>query len=148
MEMAPVHQQVSAGGVAFRKNDGHVEVVLISVGEARRWQLPKGLINPGEVAEQAALREVREEAGIQAELISPLEVIDYWYYGGHGEKRRKYHKYVHFYLMRYCSGDPADHDHEVNEARWWEIGSAHAALTFDSEKRVIQKAREALQRGV
>ncbi len=148
MQSVPVHDQVSAGGVAFRKNDGQVEIILISVGEARRWQLPKGLINPGEVAEQAALREVREEGGVDAEIISPLEVIEYWYYGGQGERRRRYHKYVHFYLMRYCSGDPIDHDHEVNEARWWEIENAYRALTFPSEKRVVQKALELLERGV
>jgi ADP-ribose pyrophosphatase YjhB (NUDIX family) len=148
MQSVPVHDQVSAGGVAFRKNDGQVEIILISVGEARRWQLPKGLINPGEVAEQAALREVREEGGVDAEIISPLEVIEYWYYGGQGVRRRRYHKYVHFYLMRYCSGDPLDHDHEVNEARWWEIENAYRALTFPSEKRVVQKALELLERGV
>ena len=148
MQTAPVLNQVSAGGVAYRKNDGHIEVVLISVGDTRRWQLPKGLIDPGEVAEQAALREVREEAGVNAELLTPIDVIDYWYVGGQGEKRRRFHKYVHFYLMRYTSGDPSDHDHEVNEARWWEINQAYKLLTFDSEKRVMQKALELLEGGV
>lgn len=145
MHMSPTQRQVSAGGVAFRQNEGQIEVALISVGVTRRWQLPKGMINPDETPEVAAQREVREEAGIDTELIAPLEMIEFWYYGGLGAQRTRFHKFVHFYLMRYCSGDPADHDHEVNEARWVEISRALRMLAFDGERRVVSRAHEMLQ---
>jgi len=70
-------KQVSAGGAAFREIDGKFEVALVLMIPEMRWQLPKGIIDPGETPEQAALREVREEAGIECELIEPIETIEY-----------------------------------------------------------------------
>jgi len=146
MMSIPTRTQISAGGVAFRKTEGHVDVALISVGLQARWQLPKGMINPGETSEEAALREVREEAGIETELLAPIDKIEYFYYSTDISGRRiRFHKFVQFYLMRYCSGDPKDHDHEVNEACWTEIEEAYNLLRFDSEKRVIERARELIQ---
>jgi 8-oxo-dGTP pyrophosphatase MutT (NUDIX family) len=72
--------QVSAGGVVFRRRGRLTEVVLISVGEQNRWQLPKGLVDAGESPEDAALREAREETGLDAELVAPIEKIEYWYF--------------------------------------------------------------------
>lgn len=132
--------QTSAGGVAFRRIEGRTEVALISVGSTRRWQLPKGMVDPGEQLEQTALREVHEEAGIETQLLAPIETIDYWYTSAKGEKRTSRHKFVHYYLLRYLSGDPHDHDDEVNEACWVEIGQAYKQLTFDNEKNVVMKA--------
>jgi 8-oxo-dGTP pyrophosphatase MutT (NUDIX family) len=139
--------QVSAGGVAFRQEGGRVEVVLISVGEDRRWQLPKGLVNRGETPEQAALREVREEAGIETELVDFLDKIEYWYFAKRGGSRVRFHKFVHFFLLRYLSGDVNDHDQEVNEARWLEIDQAIETLTFEDEQELVRKARETLKKG-
>lgn len=148
MQTPITKQQVSAGGVAFRKIGDQVEVALISVGDVRRWQLPKGLIDRDETPELAAQREVREEAGITTELVAPLEVIEYWFVAGKGVRRTRIHKFVHFFLMHFCSGDPSDHDHEVNEARWVEIRQAQQWLAFDGEKRVLAKAFEIIQNGV
>ena len=135
-------EQVSAGGVVFRQRGSLVEVALISVGGERRWQLPKGLVDAGETPEAAALREVREETGLSAEIVSPLEAVEYWYFSkGTAEPRVRFHKLVHFFLMRYESGDVADHDAEVNEARWVEIGEAAGALTFKTERKVLEQAR-------
>ena len=141
-------EQVSAGGVAFRRAGGSVEVALISVGERARWQLPKGLVGRGEPPESAALREVREEAGVECELLALIDTAEYWYYGGArygGGGRVRFHKFVHFYLLRYLSGDVADHDSEVNEARWFEIGDALAALAFKSERQIAERARELIE---
>ena len=142
MEKLPTQNHVSSGGVAFRRVDGRVEVALISVGSEPRWQLPKGMIDPGETVEMAALREVREEAGIDTENLGLLDTIEYWFNAGKGPQRTRVHKQVHFYLLKYASGDPADHDHEVNEARWVEINKAAEILTFDSEKEVLRQAWE------
>ncbi len=136
--------QISAGGVAYRHEKGSVEIALISVGKPARWQLPKGIIDDGETSEQAALREVREEAGIETDLEELIDKIEYWYVAGRGGERIRYHKFVYFYLLRYLSGDTADHDHEVNEARWVEINDAIEMLAFKSERSVVEKARDLL----
>ena len=136
--------QVSAGGVVFRRRGGSVEVALISVGERGRWQLPKGLVGRGETPEETALREVREETGLSAELIAPLEKIEYWYFSNERGARVRYHKFVHFYLMRYTSGSTDDHDSEVNEARWFDLRDAQTALAFKGERQVLERAEEVI----
>jgi 8-oxo-dGTP pyrophosphatase MutT (NUDIX family) len=142
---AATESQVSAGGVIFRQHAGHLEVALISVDQPPRWQLPKGLVRKGEPVEAAALREVREETGLTSEVVESLDTIEYWYYGGGGHGQRvRFHKHVHFYLLRYLSGDVADHDTEVNESRWFEIGKAAQQLAFASEQKVVRKAIEKL----
>jgi len=139
---APVKEQVSAGGVVFRGPTGSVEVVIVSVGGQNRWQLPKGLVEKGENPEITAVREAREEAGVDSEVVQPIETIEYWYVGLDNGVRVRFHKRVHFYLLRYLSGDTGDHDWEVNEARWVPIEEATTQLTFDNERRVMEKARE------
>jgi 8-oxo-dGTP pyrophosphatase MutT (NUDIX family) len=137
-------RQVSAGGVAYRQQGATVEIALISVGEKGRWQLPKGLVGRDEAPEAAALREVREEAGIETELIQLIDTVEYWYYGQRRGERIRYHKFVHFYLLRYLAGDVQDHDHEVNEARWVPIEQARTMLAFASEKRIVDQAKALL----
>jgi 8-oxo-dGTP pyrophosphatase MutT (NUDIX family) len=137
--------QVSAGGVVFRRRGRRVEVALISVGERNRWQLPKGLVGARETPEAAALREVREETGLDAELVSPIEKIEYWYFSNERGARVRFHKFVHFYLLRYESGSVEDHDDEVNEARWIEIGEAIDALAFKTERSIVERAREMIE---
>jgi 8-oxo-dGTP pyrophosphatase MutT (NUDIX family) len=138
----PTRLQISAGGVAFRKKGDQLEVVLISVGEPSRWQLPKGLVDKGESTEEAALREVREEAGIDSETIELIDRIEYWYYWKEDGQRVRYHKFVYFYLLRYKSGDTSDHDHEVLDARWVDIADAINLIAFDSERKIVEKAKE------
>lgn len=133
--------QVSAGGVVFRRREGQTEIALISVGDPPRWQLPKGLVDAGEAPEVAALREVREEAGVEAELIAPIDRIEYWYIATEHGQRIRYHKFVHFYLLVYRSGEVSDHDYEVHEARWVGLDAALQMLAFASEKQVVERAR-------
>ncbi|HEV7843707.1 MAG TPA: NUDIX domain-containing protein [Pyrinomonadaceae bacterium] len=138
-------KQVSAGGVAFRKRGAKIYVALISVGNEPRWQLPKGLIGKNEPIETAAMREVREETGLETELVGPVDTVEYWYFSGSGGSRVRFHKFVHFFLLRYKSGKTSDHDHEVNEARWVEISRAEAMLAFASEKKIVARAREMIE---
>jgi 8-oxo-dGTP pyrophosphatase MutT (NUDIX family) len=141
----PTKLQISAGGVAFRRRGGQTTVALVSVGEQARWQLPKGLVDKNESTEAAAIREVREEAGVETEMIAPIEKVEYWYYWKEDDGARvRYHKFVYFFLLRYKSGDVNSHDDEVNEARWVDLDEAAEMLAFASEKKIMERAREML----
>ena len=140
-------EQTSAGGVVYRRRGGRAEVALISVGEQARWQLPKGLVGRGETPEEAALREVEEETGLACEVVAELERVEYWYFSKGGARRVRFHKFVHFYLMRYVSGDVSGHDDEVNEARWVGLEEAEAMLAFKGERKALAEAREMLASG-
>lgn len=141
----PVKRAVSAGGVVFRPANGDWEVVLVGVG-AGRWTIPKGLIEPDETEEQAALREVREESGLAAEIVAKLGEIDYWFHWKPESVR--YHKFVHFYLMRHTGGSTGDHDAEVEDVRWFPLKEAEKRVAYDTEAQMLAKAREVLAAGV
>jgi|SRR2546423_9894209 len=141
----PIRDQTSAGGVVFRGEGDRIEVVIVSVGGQHRWQLPKGLVDKGENPELTAVREAREEGGVASEVVEPIETIEYWYAGLDNGIRVRFHKRVHFYLLRYLSGDTKDHDWEVNEARWVPIEDAASQLAFDNERRVMERARELIR---
>lgn len=137
----------SAGGVVYRHGAAGLEVALIRVGEPGRWQLPKGLIDPGETPERAAVRECREEAGVDGEIERPLGEVEYWYVRTEGAGRVRVHKRVTFFLLRWTGGDVADHDDEVTEAAWAPIAEAPARLAFEAERDVVRRAAAALAAG-
>jgi 8-oxo-dGTP pyrophosphatase MutT (NUDIX family) len=137
----PIVRQVSAGGVVYRRAAGGLEVALIRVGPKQRWQLPKGIVDEGEEPERTAVREVREEAGVEARIVAPLDVIEYWYVGTERNNGRvRFHKFVHLFLLEYEHGEVADHDHEVNEARWVSLTEAETMLSFESERKAMKQA--------
>ena len=137
--------EVSAGGVVFRLRDGGgFDIVLIRTHEGR-WQLPKGWVEDGEAMEQTAVREVREEAGVEAQPVGPLGTIEYWYTSTYDPEPVRVHKHVHFFLLRYLGGSTDDHDDEVTEARWSEIAEAERMLAFKDEKRMVALARQSLE---
>jgi 8-oxo-dGTP pyrophosphatase MutT (NUDIX family) len=138
--IVPTLDQVSAGGVVYRGSGADAEFVIVRVVPERRWQLPKGLIDEGETFEQAALREVREESGMTAEIVGKIETIEYWFTADWDNSRRRIHKFVHFYLMRHVDGDGSDHDNEVDEVRWVTLDEAIGTLKFPDERDVVRKA--------
>ena len=144
----PTLDQVSAGGVAFRWKGSDLEIAIVSVKPSLRWQLPKGIVDAGETPKEAAVREVKEEAGVETDLISLIETIEYWYRSVRSGRPVRYHKYVHFYLLEYRSGDLANHDHEIEEARWVNFDEALEMLEFKSEREVVEKAREMVEEKV
>jgi len=140
--------QVSAGGVAFHWKGSEPEITIVSTKPKLRWQLPKGMVDPGETPEITAVREVREEAGIETDLLSLIETIEYWYRSTKYGKPVRFHKFVHFYLLEYVSGDVANHDHEVEESRWVSFEEAIDMLAFKSEREVVEKAREMIAKSL
>jgi 8-oxo-dGTP pyrophosphatase MutT (NUDIX family) len=131
----------SAGGVVVR---GEQTLVIVPVRRAadgsRVLGLPKGHIDPGETPLQAAVREVREETGVEAEPVRELGEVRYWY----RRDGRTVPKSVVFYLLRYRSGDTGDHDEEVEEVRWMALAEACTALTYEGEREMVRCALAAL----
>ena len=132
---------MSAGGVVFRRGATGIEVAIIRPRGTDRWQLPKGIVDAGESPQETARREVREEAGVDGDVVAPVEEIQYWYVGtDYDGVRVRFHKSVHFFLIAFRSGDVSDHDHEVAEARWVPIDEATRLLAFKNERAVVEKA--------
>jgi 8-oxo-dGTP pyrophosphatase MutT (NUDIX family) len=127
----------SAGGVVVR---GEEAIVIVPTRRGAQGQrvlgLPKGHVDPGETPEQAALREVREEAGVEADLLGKLGDVRYFYQRG----GRRILKQVTFFLLAYRSGSPEDHDDEVEEARWMPLAEAARALSYDGEREMAARA--------
>jgi 8-oxo-dGTP pyrophosphatase MutT (NUDIX family) len=126
-------RETSYGGVVLRGND---VLVITPAGKRRVTALPKGGAGPGESGEETARREVREETGVNATVREPLGDVNY------GDRRggRRVYKTVHFYVFDYVSGSTADHDHEVEDARWIPLAEARTLLSYPGERALIERA--------
>ena len=131
-------REVSYGGVVVR---GDEMVVIVPRGRRRVLGLPKGGPMEGETPEQTAAREVREETGITARVRERLGQVDYTYRRG----GRNIAKTVHFYLCLFEAGDTADHDHEVDDARWMPLRDARRRLSYPGERAMVERALSVLR---
>jgi 8-oxo-dGTP pyrophosphatase MutT (NUDIX family) len=140
----PTRREVSAGGVVYRREDGDLEV-LLAARRTRRgdlaWGLAKGGIEPEESIEDAAVREVREETGIEAVIEDSLGETRYFYIWDDVRVR----KVVHFFLMRAVGGDTQDHDDEMEDVRWFPLARALKRAAYKGEREVLSRAAERLR---
>ena len=141
-----MRREFSAGGVLVRRLDGRWMVAAIRPGgrPEGHWALPKGRIDEGERGEATALREVAEETGAHGRSLGKLGDVRYWF-NWDGER---VFKVVSFFLVRYEGGRlddlPAEHRHEVAEARWLPLDEAPTLLAYRGEREMVEKARARL----
>jgi 8-oxo-dGTP pyrophosphatase MutT (NUDIX family) len=129
-------REFSAGGVTVRNFRGRPFVAAVRVKNGTVLALPKGQIDKGERAVEAAAREVREEAGVTGELVEKLGDVRYWYQRS-GERVLKV---VSFFLFRYRSGSVRDHDYEVDSAEWVPLEDAPRLLAYKGEREMAAAA--------
>jgi len=135
-------REFSAGGVVARGDE-----CIVIVPRKRSQQgdlvlgLPKGHPDGPEAPEEAAAREVREETGVEAELVEALGEVEYWYQ----RRGRPIHKRVRFFLFRYLGGTTEDHDEEILEARWIPLAEAAEKLTYSGEREMVARALSRLR---
>ena len=131
--------ETSYGGVVLRGD----ELLVITPAGKRVTGLPKGGPVRGESPEETAVREVREETGINAKVRERLGDVRYWY----RRDGRKVHKTVTFFLCDFVEGSTDDHDHEVDEARWIPLADARDVLSYSGERALVSAALSKLSSG-
>jgi 8-oxo-dGTP pyrophosphatase MutT (NUDIX family) len=148
MKKAKIKREYSAGGIVYKKEDGKIGWLIVQPSaedqpwRQGRWQLPKGWIDEGETGQKAAIREVKEEGGVEAEVIEKIDRINIFFYD---ENKQKVVKNIVFFLMKYQKGSEKDHDSETKEVVWLPYQKAHQRLTFKSEKKILEKAKKILE---
>ncbi|MGX7682071.1 NUDIX hydrolase [Jatrophihabitans sp. DSM 45814] len=140
----PRFDETSAGGLVVDLS-GTVPYGALIGRTSRRgqllWSLPKGHLEAGETAEQAAVREVAEETGIEGQIIGELGTIDFWFVA----EGRRIHKTVHHFLLRATGGELSDSDVEVTEVAWVPISEIAARLAYSDERDLLDKATRMLR---
>jgi len=131
----------SSGGAVIHFFDGRPHVAMIATRGRSRWGLPKGAVSKGETSEQAALREVQEETGILADIVSPLDTIEYYFRAGDTLIRKR----VDFYLMQYVGGKLTPQLTEVDDVEWVELSESIRRASFESEKKLLSAALEQIE---
>jgi 8-oxo-dGTP pyrophosphatase MutT (NUDIX family) len=135
--------ETSAGGLIVDTSRVDLPAALIARLDRRGrllWSLPKGHIEEGETAEQAAVREIREETGIEGGLLGELGVIDFWFVAD----GKRVHKTVHHFLLRALSGELSDADIEVAEVAWVPLDEVEKRLAYNDERKLVAGVRDLL----
>ncbi len=144
----PTKRATSAGGVVVSvRSDGRLCVLLIARRNAAgrpQWTLPKGRIEDDETAQEAALREVKEETGYSAVIRDELGTIDYWFVWRPDKVR--YHKFVHYFFMETDGEPPGERDDEAESVEWVPLEVALVRLAHRNERNLVKKVRRQLER--
>jgi 8-oxo-dGTP pyrophosphatase MutT (NUDIX family) len=135
-------EEISAGGVVYRKIGDQFEVLICKSSSYHKWVLPKGWVEQGESLEETALREVEEEVGVKTRIIAPLGEPEKYIYTARGAR---IFKTVHYFLMEYVSGSEADHDHEMEAVQWVGLGEAAELLAYKGAQEMVARAKSILQ---
>jgi 8-oxo-dGTP pyrophosphatase MutT (NUDIX family) len=136
-------EEISAGGMVIDRTGNRPQVAVIGRLDRRGrllWSLPKGHLEAGETAEDAAVREVEEETGIRGRVVAPLGTIDYWFVADD----RRIHKTVHHYLLEAAGGKLCDQDIEVDEVAWVPLDELRDRLAYAGERRLAATAADLL----
>ena len=121
--------------------EGVPYVALIATRGKTRWGLPKGAVSTGETSEAAALREVLEETGLRADIVKPLDTIEYFFRAGDTLIKKR----VDFYLMTHTGGELTPQLSEVDAVEWVELSEAIRRASFASEKKLLESAQQELE---
>jgi 8-oxo-dGTP pyrophosphatase MutT (NUDIX family) len=135
-----VRHEHSAGGAVVAVREGRAYVAMIATRGRTRWGLPKGAVAKGETSEEAALREVLEETGLEATIVKPLDTIEYFFRVGETLIQKR----VDFYLMQHTGGELAPQLSEVDDVEWVPLSESAARASFDSEKKLLELAAREL----
>lgn len=131
-------QEFSAGGIVFKTNN--TLWLVCQHSQHKGWVFPKGLIGDtreGESKEDTAVREVKEETGIDGKIVDDTEIVVSYFYTWKGEKRKKT---VQYYLMKHLGGNIKDHDHEMMAVAWWTKERVKKELTYPADKEAFEEA--------
>jgi len=134
----PRVEETSAGGLVVDRRDRPRAALIGRLDRRGRllWSLPKGHLEDGETAEDAAVREVEEETGIRGRVLAQLGTIDYWFVADD----RRIHKTVHHYLLEAAGGELSDTDLEVDEVAWVPLEELADRLAYAGERRLAETA--------
>lgn len=139
-----IKREFSAGGIVFREEEGEILWLIIRPKGSRNWRFPKGWIEASEKSYEAAQREVREEAGIEAEVLGKVGNEKYLF-RWQGDL---IWKSVVFYLMKYQQEAKSGIGFETEEIDWLSTEEAKEKLAFKKEKELLEKARGLLEKGL
>lgn len=137
-------RETSAGGLVVDRVGDATTAALIGRIDRRgrlEWVLPKGHVEPGETTEQAAVREIREETGLHARIVSALGQVEYWFVAD----RRRVHKTVHHFLLEATGGALGTEDVEVSQVAWVPLGDVVGRLRHASERRLLARLPDLLR---
>ena len=134
--------EFSAGGIVHKKEEG-IKILLAQHSGHHGWVFPKGLIgdkeeNKYQTKEETAIREVKEETGIDGEIERQITPVTYWYVW-EGDKRKKT---VYYFVMKHLGGDTNNRDHEMEKVEWIDYNSVLDRLTYPSDKKAWNEAKE------